>query len=117
MGCLLQLLAINADGATGLGTAVKVLHFGNVDFEPVFTEPAVPLWCLPRGLCALHCIHEGNIVNVEMHPGVWSLEVSSHRVYTEDEQQGGEGDPWWIPTVMLKGGDNPARHLTMLKVF
>lgn len=81
--------------AIGLGAAFKALlniskHFGNVDFEPIFTELAVPLLCLLLEVYA-HCVSEGDVVSVEKRPGVWSLEVVLHCVYTEDEQQGREG--------------------------
>lgn len=31
--------------------------------------------------------------------------------------RGERADPWWTPTVMLKGGDVPAGHMTMLEVL
>ncbi len=90
MGCLLHLLAINADGAIGLGAAFEVLRFGDVDFEPVFIEPAVTLLYLLLEVCA-HWVREGDVISVKKRPGMWSLEVGRHRVHTEDEQQGQEG--------------------------
>ncbi len=68
LGCLLQLLAVNADGAIGLGAAFEVLCFGDVDFEPVFIEPAVPLLYVLLEVC-VHWIHKGDINSVKMHPG------------------------------------------------